>query len=160
MERNDASGVLYCLVYNLIDLSWMIAPYDEILVLNIWLIIVVMILYFFRDYHNHKVVSCPVAGCTDSYVELQELAERKVVTMAAETLSYAHPCKGTVHIKAPPHPPSHPNQVVHNKNGLYCGITDQERPLRRFRHVVQPPTPLTMACHCWGCDHLCTPALQ
>ena len=79
----------------------------------------------FRDYHYHKVVSCPVAGCTDSYMELQELAERKVVTMAAETLPYAHPCKGTVHIKAPPHPLSHPNQVVHNKNGLYCGITDQ-----------------------------------
>ena len=58
----------------------------------------------FRVYHNHKVVSCPVAGCTDSYVELQEMRERKVVTMASETLPYAYHCKGTVHIKSPHHP--------------------------------------------------------
>ena len=74
--------------------------------------------------------------------------------MAAETIPYAHPCKGSVHIKAPPHPTSHPNQVVRNKNGLHCGKTDQERLLRHFRHVAQPPTPLTAACHRWGCDHL------
>jgi len=73
--------------------SYLASTYDKLQWLNKVL---------FRDYHNHKVVSCPVEGCTDSYVELQESAERKVVTMAAETIPYAHPCKGSVHIKAPP----------------------------------------------------------
>ena len=64
------------------------------------------------------------------------------------------PAKEQCTSRHPPHPTSHPNQVVRNKNGLHCGKTDQERLLRHFRHVAQPPTPLTAACHRWGCDHL------
>jgi len=66
------------------------------------IIVVIWCLSLFCNYHNQQVVLCPVAGCTDSYVELQELRERKFVTMAAKSLPYAHHCTGTVHIKSPP----------------------------------------------------------